>query len=124
MTSWVVQVNYQPSAAAALADMQARVLEEKSYEQPWAENPIEHAELVIESFKSMGLYDELMDEMASEGKPDTFDRLRSGAEPRDRVEAVLWSGAEGTKSILDIEAVEPLERHRVTDLFREAHPDV
>jgi hypothetical protein len=124
MTSWVVQVTYQASAASALADMQQRTLEEKSYQRPWTENPAEHADKVVDSFIKMGLYNDLLDEMKAEGKGDTFDRLRNGEEPRDRVEAVLWSGAEGTKSILDVEEVSPLERNQVTDMFREIHPDV
>lgn len=124
MTTWVVEAPYAISAAEALEALQLRILGEASYSRPWIDDPARHADALIDAFVGLGLYDELLAEMAGLGRADTFDRLREGAEPRDRVEAVLWSGVSGTGSVLDVEVVEPLGRTEVLRLFGEVHPDV
>ncbi|MBI2704822.1 MAG: hypothetical protein HYX32_05980 [Actinobacteria bacterium] len=124
MGTWVYEVPYQSSANRALEELQAKVLAEGTYAQPWREDPQRQFDVLLGAYEGMGLWDELQAEMAQAGKRDTFDRLRSGAEPRDRMEAVLWSGAAGTGSILDIEKAEPIERTELAELFGSVHPDI
>jgi hypothetical protein len=122
--TWVYETGYQISANKAFEELQEKVFEENTYAQPWEGNRHGHAAFLIESFELMGLYQDLLVEMSAQQKADTFERLRNGIPPRDRVEAVLWSGRSGTKSILDADEVEPMQRVEVTELFGNPHPEI
>jgi hypothetical protein len=122
MGTWVYEAAYQSSASRALEELQAKVLAEGSYAQPWLDDPQHQYDVLLGAYEGMGLWEELQNEMAQAGKRDTFDRR--GAEPRDRMEAVLWSGASGTGSILDVEKAEPIERSELKEMFGSVHPDI
>lgn len=124
ISTWVYETAYHVSARAALEALQDQVLEDGAFSKPWHGKVAAHSDALIEAFDRLGLLDQLIEEMAGHGKRDTFERLRTGQPPRDRVEAVLWSGAGGTKSILDAEEVEPMSRSEVVELFGAPHPDV
>jgi len=121
--TWVYETGYQVSANKAFEELQAQIFEESNYAKPWDGNRHGHATALIATFEELGLYEDLLVEMSAQQKGDTFDRLRDGVPPRDRVEAVLWSGRTGTKSILDAEEVEPMQRVEVTELFGHPHPE-
>ena len=118
------ETDYRVSARAALEELQDRIFEEGEYSKPWEGRAEIHAQHLADAFEAMDLLNDLLVEMEESGKADTFERLKSGAAPRDRVEAVLWSGRGGTGSVLDVDELEPMLRTEIAERFGSWNPEV